>query len=221
MDDKLDPSLLDSLFYNLGARSALAGTRISMACDDGSQFWSEADDDLFYFANMKDLYSFSDEVKLFVYADYLTYIPYGDLGYALAEEKIRDKYGISLAQWRYELFLKIIGDNGAKLFNGAQLARIQKFFENRDLKEVHFGDLDEATAALMRLRHCAEATIRDHATLNAFDEIWPDALNTFTDELSENDSLPMEKILAIIPSSPLGDMDKAFLEAALNRLENI
>lgn len=224
MEDKFGYDAVDVALDRRAVKYLLSGKTGVRDHEGINTFWYAADGDLFYYAKLNCGVDDDRDCSLFALADYCTLIPYGDEGYAVFEEFIKKEEGVSAAEWRYNAFLKILGKSAQK-FTKAQLARIKRFFENRNLKEVHSNDIDEVTAGLLRARHRAEAvsaTVRNKPSYGGSTQEWDDKFAMIADELPQRDVMPMDELLSYFSEpAPLGEEEKNFVLEAKERIERI
>ena len=119
--------------------------------------WKEADTSVSYIYD----YSFCDdetlsEAKFFVMADYLTYIPYGSVGYAAFEEMLKAvRPDMSVAEYRFEWLKRQIGR--LEELNEGQLGYVRYYFENYGKRAVNLKIPAEVVAFVCRYHHECEA----------------------------------------------------------------
>ena len=127
MEGLFPQSLTDKIFYNRAFRSVLSTLAVSVRGGTLNDYWNGADDELFYYAKLNIPAETDDDgYVLLAHAEYLTFIPYGEEGYRFFDAYIREKEGVSAAEWRYNVFLKALGKD-REAYGEAQLARLRRF----------------------------------------------------------------------------------------------
>lgn len=106
---------------------------------------------LFYIGKLGLGYYEKLEVKFLVLASYLTYIPYGRLGYKFLEEM-----NVNVAEYRYNKLTGIMGDDLLKLPD-EQNKYIKDFFVNYNKEEIDLKDVREAVSLVIRGHNELEA----------------------------------------------------------------
>lgn len=223
MHEKYGYNIVGNLLDELTVKHILSLRMAVVNEGNISEFWIGADGEIFYYSKLNCVEGDDDDdYSLYALAEYLTLIPYGEEGYKVFEDYIQSEEGISACEWRYNIFLKILGDNLQKLTEAGR-ASIKKFFYNRNLKEVHYNDLSEAAAGIFRLRHKAEAvaaTDKRYGSYVGSPKDWDDTFSRLADELPEKEVITMEELLSCFPDPrPLNDEEKEFVKAAKERME--
>ena len=86
-------------------------------------------------SSIKYTYIDNNEIRAIIAASYLTYIPYGSMGYKKAKEILKENnYPLSLEEFRFEKFKNIMGDN-LNDFSLEQINYLKEFFLNFE-KEI-------------------------------------------------------------------------------------
>lgn len=176
-----------------------------------NDFWASGDDMMFFYGKWNDR-SDGDifTAKIFALADYVTYIPYAEEGFSLLDGAF-EKEGLSLAEWRYGAFLKIIGDVKGFPFEKAGL--VKEFFLARKKPFVHFADITETTSLLLRALHCAENS-------GDPDYFLDDLVCDYIPANAGGDAAEMlKKFAPAVP--PLSDGQKAFVLSTKERIESL
>ncbi len=176
--------------------------------------WGIADSDIYYVACMLKL---ADRycIRTLVFADYLTYIPYGELGYTKFDCIVKDAGFYSVGEWRYKRFLKILGDNINSVSSDV-LKKIEKFFEDYESDEVHLEDSSDIARAVCRIRHSFEALYK---TTKYSEETIGDVLDYLTETLSKSRTISITNILATCPKSEdLNEKQLDFLKETVTKL---
>lgn len=222
MEGLFPQSLTDKIFYNRAFRSVLSTLAVSVRGGTLNDYWNGADDELFYYAKLNIPAETDDDgYVLLAHAEYLTFIPYGEEGYRFFDGYIREKEGVSAAEWRYNVFLKALGKD-REAYGEAQLARLRRFLAGHELNEVRWDDIDGVAAAFFRARHNAEASFPPGFVFNGFFDVWPDIFSELSDLLPERQTMTVEEVLAAAPvPPPLGEKEKAFIIASAQKLEEL
>ncbi len=120
--------------------------------------WSDARSSAEYFYNSNILdYDNMREALFFVFADYLTYIPYGSAGYKAFEGMLREvDPGISVAQYRFQWLERRMGKRLSQL-NDGQRAYVKYYFENYNKREINLKIPAEVVSLICRFHHECEA----------------------------------------------------------------
>ncbi len=215
--------VVSNLLSNLTVKHILS-MRAAVA-NEGTivEFWNGADGELFYYSKLNEVGG-DDESNLFALADYLTLIPYGEEGYALFGDYIRRTEGISAEEWRYKTFMKLLGPDEKRLSDYGRTL-LKRFFLNRNLSEVHYDDLCEAAAGLLRLRHKAEAvaaTVKGMHSYVGSPKDWDDMFQRLADEFPEKKVMGMNELLSCFSDpAPLNEEEKEFVKSAKERIERV
>lgn len=219
MDDKFDLDLADAMLYNGAARRLLSDIKVNVNGGGLTEFCLEANDELFFYSKLNNAGDSDDDGGLFGYIEYLTLIPGGEEGYRLFDRYIREVEGVSAAEWRYNTFVKILGRD-LPLYGSLQLDRIRRYFKNRELREVHWDNMDEVATGLFRARHNAETCLKRGDAFE-FDEVWKETFDTLTELLPEKKVMTMAEILSCAPApQPLTEREKEFVKSAKERIES-
>lgn len=165
--------------------------------------WGSADDDIFYIAKMLDLDD-SDMGKALVFADYLTYIPFGERGYEAFGEILKEK-GMSVADWRYTRFVEILDEY---VPSDVSLGAVREYFDGYLAEEINCKNMADVTRALCRLLHSFETACLKQSWLESD---MSDAVAALCDALGENDALDMKSVLALAPEEAPLDAEQIAL----------
>ena len=95
------------------------------------------------------------ELKTFVFAGYATYIPYGNSGYQLAKEILKEK-GLSIEEFRVEKFKKIMGNNLDDL-SSEEFDYIKSFFIEFEKDIIDIRSPKDAAIMFCRIHNEIEA----------------------------------------------------------------
>ena len=218
MDDKFTYGLADNMMDSMAVRRILS-LKLAGQCTS-ADFWNSADEDYFFYCKLN-MIGDDEDFRLLPLAEYLTAIPCGEEGYDAFERYVREQYGISAAQWRYDIFVRAAG----KYIDGytpAQLGRIKKFFENRNLPEYDCLNADEIAAGIFRLRHKVEASLPENRGYAAFSGMWYDIFDDLSDELPQKKRVSAKELLALAPDpAPLSAEQLGFVISVKERIEKL
>lgn len=197
----------DGLYTDLLYRRRAGFSTERLTADGGflELAWGSADDTFFYLCRMLGRTRAEEDICRFLcFADYITYIPYGDEGYQIFENLVKKEGSYpSAAAWRTEQIGKI-------LQLGGEREVISHYFETY-FKENLSSDILDITRVLCRLFHNCEA---DYAHSPDAVEKSADLAATLADDFfpRRQTFTAAEVLSAGPPQRPLGGKELAFLE---------
>lgn len=160
--------------------------------------WGDADEDIFYIAEML-MRDDADVGKALVFADYLTYVPFGELGYEAFDDMLRER-GTTAADWRFDRFMFVL--DGYSLSQDA-IDVIRQFFFNYQNEELDRDSIVDITRATCRLAHNFETS--------ALKEYWveddlPAAVDGLLGLIEDEELEDMRQVLQLTPKQlPLSE----------------
>ena len=155
-----------------------------------------------------------EEARFFVMADYLTYIPYGSVGYAAFEKMLQKlRPGMTVGEYRFER-LKELAERPLSRLNAEQLAYIRNYFENYGKQSVDLTNPAETVAFICRFHHELEAHYgeKGYGNLMRLSELSVEFARQIS-LLSDEDSIPdVGAYLGQVPAhSELGERELQFI----------
>ncbi len=202
-----------SLFYDSLLWDPRMVTRLSvgvaaegMGVEGLQRCWGLVDDEIYFLAMMKDIPN-NEIGKALIFAHYLTFIPYGEKGYAAFDVIARELGFGGAAQWRKLRLRQILPDPSK---HEEALKKVDEFFDAYLLEEVKTHDIFDLTRALVRLRGQFQYAERYDNMLEQAEEDSTDGLLDFIDNY---DVVNIADVLALGPiTRPLGEKERDTLK---------
>lgn len=179
------------------------GERINKRMQD---FWGMADDTIYYVAKMLNRDD-EDLGKALVFADYLTYIPYGELGYAAFDAMLKEQGKSGAAEWRYLRFVAIIDKYAT---SRKAMEKVKEYFDDYLKPEIDSQNMSDITRAVCRILHNFETTSLKKSWI---EDDMQSAIDSLDDALEMGGKMSMSDALALSPKQePLDENQLALLK---------
>lgn len=175
--------------------------------------WGIADEDIYYVSCM--LHPINKDVyigRVLVFADYLTYVPYGEIGYEKLDNMFEENKSLSVSKWRWEHFQTILKEKNI-LISSDVLESIETYFKNYPSDKICKEDISSIARAICRIRHSFEAYYKkEQWDSDAIDN----AQDFLLEKLKEKETISLQEILYTCPKlENLDEEQMAFLQRVM------
>lgn len=185
--------LYTNMLYDPGIVTCLSigkGERINRRMQE---FWGMADDVIYYVAKM--LYRDDEDIgKALVFADYLAYVPFGELGYAAFDAMLKEQGKPCASEWRYARFVDILGKYASPK---SAMDVVKQYFDDYLNPVIDPKSMSDITRAVCRILHNFETAILKRSWVEDDEESAIDALD---DALALGEPIQMSDALALSPA---------------------
>lgn len=167
-------SKLNRDLYNLLLNSPkvkqVIGKKITAKGGDLDVFWNKCEATANYYTSWNLMPAEENSEAIFlVFADYLTYVPYGTLGYQKFEELLKSSdANKSVAEYRFDKLKEIMGKTLTELPQ-EQIDYIKSFFENYNKEVVTLNNIPEVVSLICRAHHECEANYKTTGFANSME----------------------------------------------------